>query len=109
VMQWFESEFRTAEMQHYYDLGTDAEVPAKQAFLERKRHEAETVPSVKKRFFEASGVLKQDELRFALGLELSQGRGESRDTLFTKWAMEKKGVRLEKQGDKWLIAEMLLF
>jgi hypothetical protein len=109
VLAWFENEFRTAEMQHYYDLGTDAEVPEKQAFLERKRQEAETIPAVKKRFFENSGVLKQDELRFALGLELSQGRGESRDTLFTNWAMEKKGVRLEKQGDKWLIAEMLLF
>jgi Initiator Replication protein len=109
VILWFDNEFRTTEMQHYYDLGTDADVPAKQAFLERKRQEAEENPSVKKRFFEASGVLKQDELRFALGLELSQARGESRDSLFTKWAMEKKGVRLEKQGDKWLIAEILLF
>ena len=108
-MIWFDNEFRTVEMQHYYDLGTDADVPAKQAFLERKRQEAETTPSVKKRFFEPSGLLKQDELRFALGVELSQTRGESRDSLFIKWAMEKKGVRLEKLSDKWLIAEMLLF
>jgi hypothetical protein len=109
VMLWFENEFRAVEMQHYYDLGTDADVPAKQAFLERKRQEAETTPSVKKRFFESSGVLKQDELRFALGVELSQAKGESRDTLLMRWATEKKGVRLEKQGDKWLIAEVLLF
>lgn len=109
VMIWFDNEFRTVEMQHYYDLGTDADVPAKQAFLERKRQEAETTPSVKKRFFEPSGLLKQDELRFALGVELSQTRGESRDSLFIKWATEKKGVRLEKLSDKWLIAEMLLF
>jgi hypothetical protein len=109
VMVWFDKEFRTVEMQHYYDLGTDADVPAKQAFLERKRQEAETTPSVKKRFFESSGLLKQDELRFALGVEMSQARGESRDSLFVKWAMEKKGVRLEKTADKWLIAEILLF
>jgi hypothetical protein len=109
IKGWFETEFRPFEVQHYYDLGADADTEIKKAYLLQKRTEAETSPSVKKQFFMPDGGLNQDALRLAMGIELSKSKGESTEMLFKKWANEKKNVVIEKNGALWFIKEELIF
>lgn len=109
IKDWFEKEFKPFEMQHYYNLGTDADTESKKSFLARKRKESDKSPAVKSRFFMPDGTLKQDPLRLALGFEISQGKGESPETLFEQWVIEKKNVSIEKKDDLWVIKEELIF
>ena len=109
IMEWIEREFRTFEMQHYYDIGVDADTDLKKDFLNRKRKEAETAPSVRARFFQADGSLKQDDLRLGLGIEMCRAKGETSETLFKQWAIEHKNVRVNKINDLWAITEELIF
>ena len=109
IMEWIEKEFRPFEIQHYYDLGADAETELKREFLSQKRQEAETTPSVRSRFFHPDGTLKQDELRMAMGLDISRSKGETSESLFKQWAVEKKNLRIDKNGSLWQIVEELIF
>lgn len=109
IMGWIENEFRPFEIQYYYDLGTDADTDLKREFLAQKRTESETTPSVRTRFFHPEGTLKHDELRMALGIELSRRKGETSESLFKHWALEKKSVRIDKKGAHWQIIEELIF
>jgi plasmid replication initiation protein len=109
IKGWFENEFRPFEVQHYYDLGADADTEIKKKYLLQKRTEAETNPSIKKQFFTADGGLNQDALRLAMGIELSKNMGESTEALFKKWANEKKNVVIDKEGSFWVIKEELIF
>jgi hypothetical protein len=109
IKGWFENEFRPFEVQHYYDLGADADTETKKEYLLQKRTEAESNPSVQKQFFMPDGGLNQDALRLALGMELSKNKGESTETLFKKWANEKKNVVIDKEGAFWVIKEELIF
>lgn len=109
IVEWIEREFRPIEIQHYYDLGSDADTELKREFLSQKRTEAETTPSVRVRFFHADGTLKQDELRMAMGIDISRNKGETAESLFKHWALEKKNVRIDKNGSLWQIVEELIF
>ncbi len=109
IMEWIEREFRPIEIQHYYDLGSDADTELKREFLNQKRNDAETTPSVRARFFHADGTLKQDELRMAMGIDISRSKGETAESLFKQWALEKKNVRINKSGSLWQIVEELIF
>jgi Initiator Replication protein len=109
IKGWFENEFRPYEVQHYYDLGADADTEIKKAYLLQKRTEAETNLAIKKQFFMPDGGLNQDALRLSMGVELSKSKGESTETLFKKWANEKKNVVIEKNGALWFIKEELIF
>ena len=109
IVEWIEREFRPIEIQHYYDLGSDADTELKREFLSQKRTEAETTPSVRARFFHADSTLKQDELRMAMGIDISRSKGETAESLFKQWALEKKNVRIDKSGSLWQIVEELIF
>ncbi len=109
IMDWFEQEFKTYEMQYYYDLGADAENETKKDFLNRKRQESEKSVAVKARFFMPDGSLKHDTLRFSLGVEMSRSKGETSEILFKHWVMEKKNVRIDKKDSAWHIVEELIF
>ncbi len=109
IVVWIEKEFRPFEIQHYYDLGSDADTDLKREFLAQKRAESETTPSVRSRFFHPDGNLKQDELRMAMGIDISRSKGETSESLFKQWALEKKNVRIDKNGTLWQIIEELIF